>query len=82
MSAARAWDWRKASGGAIFATDLGPHGRLFHAYDVNDNGACEASLGLIASCEPPNEGSRLCPACVEVVKAMPAGRDKRQAVAQ
>lgn len=66
------WEWRKASGGAI------PKGRrIFHAHDVNDNCACEPHLGLMESCEEPNEGSEFCEDCIEVVKAMPAGREKR-----
>lgn len=71
------WEWRKAAGGWTHDTDRGPHGRLFHAYDVNDNAACYPHGGLAASCEEPNEGSHLCPDCIEFVKANPAGRDKR-----
>lgn len=71
------WDWRKAVGGCVPYSNLRDHVRYFHAYDVNNNAACEPSLGLIASCEPPNEGSHLCPDCVEFVKANPAGREKR-----
>ena len=65
----RPWDWRKASAGVV------PKGwRIFHAYDVNDNAACEPSYGLAASCEEPNEGSELCPDCIDVVRAEPGGR--------
>lgn len=62
------WDWRKASGGWTLDTDHGPNGRLFHAHDEDNHAACESSMGLVASCEEPNEGSHLCPACVEVVR--------------
>lgn len=72
----RPWEWRKAAGGWMLDTDR-PGDRLFHAYDVNDNAACEPVIGLGASCEEPNEGSKLCPACVSVVVENPAGRDRR-----
>lgn len=68
------WEWRKAWGGWRFATDTSE--RLFHAYDVNDNAACEPSMGLWQSCEEPNEGSALCAACVDVVTTTPAGRER------
>lgn len=71
------WDWRLAQGGCVPSSNRRDGIRYFHAYDVNDNAACEVSLGLVASCEPPNEGSPFCPDCIEVVKATPAGRDKR-----
>ncbi len=78
MSNRRAsWEWRKAAGGWCADTDPSSHERLFHAYDINDNAACEPLLGLAATCEQPNEGSRFCPACMETVKAMPAGRPER-----
>lgn len=68
------WSWRKASGGCIPGNR-----RIFHAYDVNDNAACNDAYGLVASCEEPNEGSELCSDCVEVCKAKPAGREPRHA---
>lgn len=71
------WDWRKSQGGWSRPIDSGPRGRAFHAYDVNDNAACDVSLGLIRSIEEPNEGSHCCPDCIEFVQANPAGRDKR-----
>lgn len=71
------WDWRKGIGGCSPESNRRDGVRYFHAYDVNDNTACEPGLGLMASCEPPNEGSPLCPDCIEVVQAMPAGREKR-----
>jgi hypothetical protein len=73
----RAWDWRKAVGGCTPSSNHRDGVRYFHAHDVNDNAACETSLGLRASCEPVNEGSALCPDCIEVVQAQPAGRDRR-----
>jgi hypothetical protein len=78
------WAWRKASGG-IWIGDDEAHGyggdlridRVFHAYDVNHNAACEPSCGLIRSAEEPNEGSPLCGQCIAVVKTEPAGREAR-----
>jgi hypothetical protein len=68
----QAWEWRKAIGGAI------PQPRsAFHAYDVNDNAACDVGYGLLASVQEPHEGSELCLACMEFVKANPAGREER-----
>lgn len=70
----RAWEWRK--GHPATAWLLKPSA-AFHAYDVNDNAACDSSMGLGVSVEKPNEGSELCPACVAFVKANPAGREAR-----
>lgn len=68
----RPWAWRKASGGVV------PKGlRVFHAYDVNDNAACQPSAGLMASCEVPNEGSELCEDCMVIVRTEPWGRERR-----
>ncbi len=72
------WEWRKPSGGWTLPSDR--PARRFHAFDVNNLAACAPSFGLIASCEPPNEGSLLCADCVEVVRDQPAGRDLRSAV--
>lgn len=72
----RPWDWRKAIAGCTPPSNRRDGVRYFHAYDVNDNAACAVELGLIASCEEVNEGSPLCPDCIEYVKAHPAGRDK------
>lgn len=66
------WDWRKASGGCI-----PQNRRIFHAYDMNDNAACRPSLGLVASCEEPNEGSEFCEDCMGVVRSEPWGREER-----
>lgn len=71
-----AWEWRKASGGWWFPSVETPSTRKFHAYDVNDNAACSPGAGLVASCEEPNEGSDLCPECIDVVKAEPWGRER------
>lgn len=71
------WDWRKASGGCTPSSDRRDGIRYFHAHDVNDNAACAPGLGLMASCEPPTEGSPFCPDCIAFVKANPAGREKR-----
>lgn len=81
------WSWRKASGGIWLGDDrwvadptnrLGKRvERVFHAYDVNDNAACEPMCGLVASCEEPNEGSLLCSQCIPVVQENPAGRSAR-----
>lgn len=74
------WEWRKAEGGVTLGEDHWEGDtfvRVFHAYDVNDNAACEPSCGLVASCEEPNEGSPLCLKCIAVVQANPAGRDPR-----
>lgn len=66
--ATKLWDWRKAYGGVWANTDPYPE-RLFHAYNSEtDNMACEPTLGLGQSCEDPNEGSHLCPACINVIK--------------
>ena len=73
------WEWRKAYGGIWFHRVETPERRIFHAYDVNDNAACEPAFGLVQSCEEPNEGSTLCPECIEVCKAEPAGRPPRTA---
>lgn len=73
----RAWEWRKAAGGWTTDADRGPRGRAFHAYDVNDNAACQVSLGLMATCEEPNEGSHFCEPCMEFVRLHPEGRAKR-----
>lgn len=70
----RPWVWRKANAGFRLDSDPPNGGRLFHAYDVNDNCACVPDLGLAASCEPVNEGSALCPRCMTVVRSLPAGR--------
>lgn len=67
------WDWRKAAGGWPMRND--PDYRNFHAYDVNDNAACDPMIGLISSAEELNEGSTLCHECVAIVKAEPHGRD-------
>jgi len=67
------WEWRKANGGFCDPGTLG--GRIFHACDVNSNFACYVHGGIMRSCEQPNEGSTLCPDCIEFVKANPAGRD-------
>lgn len=77
-AARRAWDWRKAWGGWTLATDHGEHGRLFHAYDVNDSAACDPPIGLARSCEPVNEGSHLCPDCMTIVRRQPQGRPERE----
>lgn len=63
------WAWRKAIAGWTFDTDRGPDGRLFHAYDQDDHAACDPGMGLMHSCEEPNEGSHLCPSCVAVVRS-------------
>lgn len=67
------WEWRRGQG-APFVTPDGVE-RRFHAYDVNDNAACRPMWGLIQSIEEPNEGSNLCPECMAVIKAEPAGRE-------
>lgn len=67
------WDWRKAAGGWPIRTD--PEFRKFHAYDVNDNAACDPILGLCATSEAANEGVPLCDECVAIVKAEPCGRE-------
>ncbi len=61
-----AWEWRKASGGLTFRTDPYPE-RLFHAYDMNDNAACDPGLGLVATCEPLTPASKRCPRCILIV---------------
>lgn len=71
-----AWEWRKALGGWWFSSVETPSTRKFHAYDVNHNAACSPDVGLVASCEEPNEGSDLCPECIDVVKAEPRGRER------
>lgn len=76
------WSWRKASGGLIWLGDDRwvdtPTGRtvdrFFHAYDVNGLAACEPVCSLLVSCEEPNEESRRCTQCIEVVDANPGGR--------
>lgn len=70
-----AWEWRKSH--PITGWLLEPIG-AFHAYDVNNNAACDPRMGLYASIEEPNEGSQLCAVCMEFVKANPAGREPRQ----
>lgn len=70
------WVWRKSDGGWRLTAD--PDGeRLFHAYDINNNAACEPTIGLGATVEEPNEGARFCNACVSVVKSLPEGRAPR-----
>lgn len=69
------WEWRRATGGWGHPNDQ--HHKMFHAYDVNDNSACVPSLGLAATCEPPNEGSHLCPLCMDEVRLHPGGRLRR-----
>jgi hypothetical protein len=67
------WEWRKASwmSALLLPTDPSHEGRLFHAYDGNNDAACAPAFGLGASCEEPNEGSALCPECVEIVRRSP-----------
>lgn len=71
------WAWRRALGGCVPSSNRRDGVRYFHAHDVNDNAACEPSLGLMASDKEPSEGSPFCPDCIEFVKANPAGREKR-----
>lgn len=70
----RPWEWRKSAGGWTLASDGAT--RRFHAYDVNNNAACEPSNGLFVSVEEVNEGSDLCPSCAGIIKAEPEGRPK------
>jgi hypothetical protein len=65
------WTWRKAAGGILLDTDTPTH-RRFHACDSRGHAACSPYAGLAQTCEPPNEGSDLCSACVDVVKTNPA----------
>lgn len=67
MNGIRPRSWRKAVGGWTFRTDVDAGERLFHAYDDSDHALCEPMMGLGASAEPPNEGSRFCPDCMTVV---------------
>lgn len=69
MPESRLWEWRKAAGGAWADTDPAPE-RLFHAYDQEDQMACEPWLGLGRTCEEPNEGSSLCPVCIAKMQAV------------
>ena len=76
------WVWRKASGGFVADSEvrdlpLGGLHRRFHACDVNANLACHPRLVLAGTCEEPNEGSDLCPDCIEVVREQPGGRELR-----
>jgi hypothetical protein len=72
------WDWRKADGGFHLETDRTSGERLFHAYDVNDNAACEPNCGLSVTGEEFVDGvSPQCPACLEVVQDKPNGNRKR-----
>lgn len=75
MTQRQPWEWRKASGGWWMHRVETPEHRVFHAYDIDDHSACEPSAGLAKSCEEPNEGSELCPECIEAVKAQPFGRE-------
>lgn len=71
----RTWDWRKAEAGVV------PKGqRIFHAYDVNNNAACEPHCGLVASVEEPNEGSEFCHDCMDIVRLTPEGRPPNRKV--
>lgn len=73
----RAWDWRKADGGFSLETDRTGE-RRFHAYDVNDNAACEPSCGLVATGEEYLEGvSPQCPVCLQITQDRPNGNRKR-----
>lgn len=72
--ATRAWDWRLALNHEFFDVD---GVETFHAYDVNNNAACEPMYGLISSVGPPNEGSNLCRDCMTVVRSQPRGRSPR-----
>ena len=65
------WDWRKAlNGGWMHDSDRRDDVAYFHAYHAENTSACEPSLGLIASCEEPNEGSSFCPDCMDVVRTV------------
>jgi hypothetical protein len=71
----RAWDWRRGWGGVSPSHEY----ETFHAYDVNDNAACVPSIGLMESKDEPNEGSKFCETCMDIVRSTPEGRPKRRA---
>lgn len=73
-SYAKPWDWRIALNHALFDVDGKP---TFHAFDVNNNAACEPLFGLVATIEEPSEGSNLCRSCMEFVRDNMAGRSLR-----
>lgn len=73
--AALPWEWRLAYNHSF----MDQNGRAtFHAHDVNHNAACEPMWGLVTSTDEPNEGSFLCPRCMEIVRRQPQGRPKRE----
>lgn len=75
-SAGSPWSWRLAYNHVFLDID---GQATFHAYDMTDHCACDPMWGLARSIADPNEGSLLCPKCMEIVRRRPQGRPQREA---
>lgn len=65
------WEWRKGTGGWVH--NLNGPGYQFHAAATHDHHlACTPALVVAASDSEPNEGSRFCPVCMDIVRTIPA----------
>lgn len=68
----RSPSWRKANIlWPDIKSELAAGTPLFHACDDVGLFLCEPTLGLLASVEPPNEGSQFCPTCMALAMGHP-----------